>query len=149
MHHQEEKPSVQQPRPQLSSHHSWRQHLTQTKERERSPWKINHISGSVCHPSAKGNLGLLLHGAVSLSSRELFVVVVVVVRSQSHVQLFVTPWAAAHQASLSFTISHSLLKFMSIESVMLSNQLILCCPPLLLPSIFPSIRDFSRGLKSC
>ena len=146
MHHQEEKPSVQQPSPQLSSHHSWRQ-KTQTKKRERSAWKINHISGSVCHPSPKGNLGLSLHGAVSLSSRELFVVVVVV-QSLSHVQLFVTPWTVTHQAPLSFTISQSLLKFISIESVMLSNHLILCCPPLLLPSIFPIIRGFSRGLKS-
>ena len=50
-----------------------------------------------------------------------------------------TPWAAAHQASLSFTISQSLLKLMSIESEMLSDHLILCCSLLLLPSIFPSI----------
>ena len=49
------------------------------------------------------------------------------------------PWTAAHQVSLSFTISWSLLKLMSIESVMLSNHLILCCPLLLLPSISPSI----------
>ena len=54
--------------------------------------------------------------------------------------LFETPWIAARQASLSFTISQSLLKFMSIESVMLSHHLIICCPLLLLPSIFPSIR---------
>ena len=60
------------------------------------------------------------------------------------VQLFVTPWTAAHQASLSFTISQSLLKFMSIESVMLSNHLILCHPLLLLPSVFPIIRVFSN-----
>ena len=62
----------------------------------------------------------------------------------SHVQLFVTPWTVAHQASLSITISWSLLKLMSIESVMPSNQLILCRPLLLLPSIFPSIRVFSH-----
>ena len=61
----------------------------------------------------------------------------------SCVQLFVTPWTAAHQAFLSFTISWSLLKFMSIESVMPSNRLILC-HPLLLPSIFLSIRVFSN-----
>ena len=54
-----------------------------------------------------------------------------------------TPWTAAHQSSLSFTISRSLLKLMSIESVMPSNHLILCRPLLLLPSIFPSIRVFS------
>ena len=62
----------------------------------------------------------------------------------SHVRLFVTPWTAAPLASLSLTNSQSLLKFMSIESVMPSNQLILCRPLLLLPSIFPSIRVFSN-----
>ena len=66
----------------------------------------------------------------------------VVAWSLSHVQLFVTPWTAAHQASLSFTISQSLLKFKSIELVMLSNHLILCSPLLFLPSIFVSIRVF-------
>ena len=66
-----------------------------------------------------------------------------VVQSQSHVQLFVTLWTAAHQASLSFTISQGLLRLMSIESVMPCNHLVLCCPLLLLPSIFPSIRVFS------
>ena len=62
----------------------------------------------------------------------------------SHVLLFVTPWAAARQASLSITNSRSLLKFMSIESVIPSNHLILCWSLLLLPSIFPSIRVFSN-----
>ena len=70
---------------------------------------------------------------------------VVVVQLLSHVQLFVTPWTAARQAFLSFTISQSLLQLMSIESVMPSNQLILCHPFLLLPSLFPSIRVFSNG----
>ena len=59
-------------------------------------------------------------------------------------RLFATPWTAAHQASLSITNSQSLLKLMSIKSVMLSNHLILCRPLLLLPSIFPSIRVFSN-----
>ena len=66
------------------------------------------------------------------------------VQSFSHVRLFATPWTAAHQASLSITNSRSLLKLMSIESVMPSNHLILCCPLLLPPSIFPSIRVFSN-----
>ena len=66
------------------------------------------------------------------------------VQSLSHVQLFVTPWTAARQASLSITNSQSLLKLMSIESVMTYNYLSLCCPLLLLPSIFPSIRVFSN-----
>ena len=65
---------------------------------------------------------------------------VVVVQLLSHFQLFVTPWPAEHQASLSTIIFQSLLKLMPLESVMPSNHLILCCPLLLLPSIFPSIR---------
>ena len=64
----------------------------------------------------------------------------------SHVQLFTTPWTAAHQASLSITNSQSPPKPMSIESVMPSNHLILCHPLLLLPSIFPRIRVFSSEL---
>ena len=66
------------------------------------------------------------------------------VQSLSCVPLFVTPWTGARQASLSITNSWSLLKLMSIESVMPSNHLILCCPLLYLPSIFPSIRVFSN-----
>ena len=65
-----------------------------------------------------------------------------VAQSLSCVRLFATPWTAAHQASLSFTISQSLLKLISIESVMPPNHLILCCSLLLWPSIFPSIRSF-------
>ena len=65
--------------------------------------------------------------------------------SDNRVQLFATPWTATHQASLSFTISRSLVKLMSTESVMPSKHLILC-RPLLLPSIFPSIRVFSNEL---
>ena len=68
---------------------------------------------------------------------------IVVVQSLRCVQLFVTPWIASRQAFLSFTISWSLLKFMSIESVMPSNHLILFGPLLLLPSICPSISFFS------
>ena len=66
------------------------------------------------------------------------------VQSLSHVQLFATPWKAAHQASLSTTNSWTRFKFMSIDSVMPSNHLILFRPLLLLPSIFPSIRVFSN-----
>ena len=67
----------------------------------------------------------------------------------SRVQLFSTPWTAACQASLSIANSWSLLKLMSIESVMLSNYLILCHLLLLLPSIFPSIRIFSKESVLC
>ena len=69
-----------------------------------------------------------------------------VVQFLSHVRFFVTPWTAASQTPLSFTISWRLLRFMSIELVMLSNHLFLCCPLLFLPSIFPSIRVFSSEL---
>ena len=72
------------------------------------------------------------------------VVIVVIVQLLSCVRLFATPWTAAHQASLSFTVSYSLLKLMPIELVMSSNHLILCHPLLLLPSIFPRIRVFSN-----
>ena len=65
------------------------------------------------------------------------------IQSLSHVQLFATPWAAAHQASLCITNSRSLLKLMPIESVIPSNYLMLCCPLLLLLSIFPSILFYS------
>ena len=70
----------------------------------------------------------------------------IVIQSLSCDRLFATPWTAAHQASLSFTISRSLLKLMSIESVIQSNHLILCHPLPLLPSIFPSIRVSSSEL---
>ena len=73
----------------------------------------------------------------------------VFVQLLSCVQLFATPWTAAHQASLSFTISWSLLTLMSIKLVMPSNHLIFCQPLLLLPSIFPSIRVFCNESVLC
>ena len=81
-----------------------------------------------------GSLLIILYIVLCISS----------VHSLSRVQLFVTPWTAARQASLSITNSWSLLKLMSIESVMPTNHLIFCHPLLLLPSIFPSIRFFSN-----
>ena len=80
--------------------------------------------------------------------RELSVFILVAVQFLSLVQFSVTPWTAAHKASPSFTISQNLLKFMSMESVMLLNHLILC-RLLLLPSIFPSIRVFSSESDLC
>ena len=71
------------------------------------------------------------------------------VQSLSCVQLFVTPWTVALQASLSITSSQSLLKLISIELVMPSNHLILCHPLLILPSVFPSIRGFSKESVLC
>ena len=74
---------------------------------------------------------------------------IVVIQLLSHVQLFVTPWTSACQTPLSFSISQSLLEFMSIESVMPYNHLIFCCPLSLLPSIFPSITVFSSESALC
>ena len=73
----------------------------------------------------------------------------IVVQSPSHVQLFAPSGTMAHQASLSLTISRSLPKFLSIALVIPSSHLILWCPLFLLPSIFPSIRDFSNELAVC
>ena len=72
--------------------------------------------------------------------------VAVLVQQLNHVQLFATPWTAVYLTSLSFTISESLLKFMSMESVMLFKHLIFCCHLFLLLSIFPNIRVFSSDL---
>ena len=69
--------------------------------------------------------------------------------SLSRVQLFATPRTAARQASLSFTISQSLFKLMSLKSMRPSNRLVLCCHLLLLPSVFPSIKVFSSELALC
>ena len=82
---------------------------------------------------------LTLHIFIQFSSVQLL----------SCVQLIVTPWTAEHHASLSITNSQGLLKLMSIELVVPSNHLILCCPLLLLPSIFPSIRVFSNESALC
>ena len=98
-----------------------------------------------CHPVyySRTNSNILLNCMLMLTC------ILVVIQSASCVQLFATPWTAAHQASLSFTISQSLLKLMFIESVMPSNPLILCCLLFLLPSIFPSISVFSSELAFC
>ena len=92
---------------------------------------------------------LILYSNIALSvlwTREFsFASFVIVVQSLSRVQLFATPWSAAHQASLSFTISWSLLRLMSIESLMPSNHLILCCPHWFLPSIFLRVMSSASG----
>ena len=96
-------------------------------KRKRHSWtdsSLAHGSQNLGHPTSKNCSQL--------------------VQSLSCVRLFATPWTAARQASLSITNSWSLLKLMSLESVMPSSHLILCCPLLLLPSIFPSIRVFSN-----
>ena len=81
--------------------------------------------------------------------RFIFIFAVVVVQSLSCVRLFATPWTAACQAFLFLTIFQSLPKFMSIESVILFNHLILCYPLILCPSIFPNVRVFSNDSALC
>ena len=88
----------------------------------------------ILRTQAKVTLGGALVSKINHSSIQLL----------SHVQLFVTPWTVACQASRSITNSQSLLKLVSIKSAMASNHLILCYPPLLLPLIFPRIRVFSN-----
>ena len=92
--------------------------------------EVKWALGSITMNKASGGDGILV---------ELFQIL-------SRIQLFETPWTAACQVSLSCTISQSWLRLLSVESVMSSNYLILCCPLLLLPSIFPSIRVFSSEL---
>ena len=101
----------------------------------------NEHSPSLCPPHAQHRVLLTFVVDVQL--------LVSSVQSPSHVQLFVSPWPAACRAYLSITNSQSLLKLMSIESVMPSKHLILCHPLLLLPSIFPSIRVSSSESVLC
>ena len=101
--------------------------------------RVRHNSNWACN--------LLLHwGSEFLPFSSVLTIQFSSVQSLTHVRLFVTPWTAARQASLSITSSQSLLKLMSIELVMPSNHLILCGPLFLLPSILSSIRVFSNEL---
>ena len=102
------------------------------------------VSAPVFLMNIHGWFPLRLTGLISLKSRGLSKMFSDIVQLLSHVWLFMTPWTAARQTSLSNTYSLSLLNLMPIELVLPSNQLILCCPLLLLPSIFPSIRVFSN-----
>ena len=95
-------------------------------------------------PSAKSKVD-----EIAISSHEASQYQFSSVQPLSRIQHFATPWAAAHQASLSIASSRSLLKLMSIESVMPSNHLVLCRPLLFLPSIFPSIGVFSNESVLC
>ena len=126
------------------------------------PWFIFLILSKFCKPAISlKNLiryqmrkSLNVFTAESMGSFEIYITWRVSVQFSSlpllsHVWLFVNPWTVAHQASLSITNSWSLLKLISIELVMPSNHLLLCCPLLLLPSIFPSIRVFSNESVLC
>ena len=90
-----------------------------------------------------------LERVLNLSCKNQALTSPLVVQSLSCVRLFATPWTAVHQASLSITISWSLLKLMSTESVMPSSHLVLCRPLLLLPSVFPSIKIFCSKSALC
>ena len=93
------------------------------------------------------DLGIIMLRQISQTQKDKHSMLsLIVAQSLSQVSLYETPWTAARQASLSFTISWSLLKLMSIGSVMPSNHLFLCRPLLFLPSIFPRIRVFSNEL---
>ena len=109
---------------------SWCEELTEGEIESCSDGR-SHVQ-QIFNPIFCWGLGLCSFPVISVSS----------VQSLRYVQHFVTPWIAAHQASLSITNSRSLLKFMSIELVMPCSHLILCCPLLLLPPILPSIRVF-------
>ena len=112
-----------------------------------STWSSTHPSSQSCtFPSFHSFIHFHIHLPTHPSTPPFFIIhpSFCLVQSLSHIQLFATPWTAAHQASLSITNSQSSLKLMSIESVMPSNHLILCRPLLLLPSVFPSIRVFSN-----
>ena len=103
---------------------------------------IDEFNSDVHYIYYCGQESLRRNGAALIVNKRVQNAVDVGVQLLSRIGLFATPWTAACQASLSFTISRSLLTLMSIESVMPSNHLILCRPLLLMPSIFPSIRVF-------
>ena len=116
-------------------------------------WFLPHISFSSSCQYQKASSSTRLFKSTNIgdfySLFPPFSVLFVVVQLLSCIWLFETTWTAAHQAPLSFTISRSLLEFVSAESVILSNQLILCYPLLLLPPIFPSISVFTSESTFC
>ena len=111
------------------------------------PWNYSELDGTMLSKHSLNRLLIFLRDIPSLTCALLFPFSSV--QLLSHVWLFATPWTAARQASLSVTNSRSFLKLMSVESVMPSNHLIPCCPLLLPPSIFPSIRVFSNEPAFC
>ena len=108
------------------------------------PESPSHPTPPRCHRAPA--LGSLRHTSNSHWLSISHLVMYIFAQSLGYVQLLATPWTAARQASLSITNSRSLLKLVSIESVMPSNHLVLCHPLLLPPSILPSIRVFSNGI---
>ena len=135
---------------------SWSSKLIRTQESGCWNLKEGVIGSSNFIAKGKKNLDLWLASEVAWQTCRTepseiwcYLQIVVVVQMLSCVWFFATSWTVAHQASLYFTISWSLLQFMFIESVMLSNHLILCRPLLHLPSTFPIIRVFSNESALC
>ena len=116
--------------------HTSKRYYSSFKKKEILPFTITWL-----------NLEDIILSEISQTQKDKYYIISV--QSLSHVRLFVTQWTAAGQASLSITSSWSLLKLMSIQSVMPSNCLILCCPLLFPSSIFPSIRIFSNESVLC
>ena len=118
--------------------HRWQGTPTEAGSKTRGGWEHQKVRG---HTTLKEHMAMLLQGCLKPGWPDF---ILVVIQLCSCVWLSATPWTAPHQASLSFTISRSLLKLVSIESVVPSDHLVLCCPLLLLPLIFPSIRVFYK-----
>ena len=112
-------------------------------------FKVDQTAKKKKKPKTKRNKTKTSHLCTEGGNNYYYYFPLVVVQSLSCVQYFATPWTVAHQASLSFTISQSLLKLMTIELMMPSNHLILRHPLLFLPSIFPSIKVFSNESTLC
>ena len=114
-------------------------------------YQLSHKGSPSCKGCGNGSIEQQKRSSNPEWSKDIKQIIddIVVVQLLSHVQLFATPWTAAHLASPSFSISQSLLEFMSIELVILSNHPILCHPLLFLPSIFLSIKVFSNKSTLC
>ena len=123
----------------LSNRLGYTNHRTRNRRKEKETHQINQMFSEYIN----FKILILLKNPLRHICKVFMMPCFLVVQWLSHVRLFATPWTAARQASLSFTISWSLLKLRSIQLLMPSNHLILCCPLLLLPSILPSIRIFS------
>ena len=130
---------------------AWKSPSSHTTRKTLKKWKINNQIQRIWKQKCMSkNLSVVSVGSFYLV-QDVWLLIrnyeTFAVQSLSHVQLLATPWTAARQPSLSSTISWSLLKF--VELIMPSNHLILCCPLLFLPSIFPSIRVFSSESALC
>ena len=119
------------------------------REKTHFPWDNTPTFTHTWTPRLEPTFLPLSQGCIPRLPSHTVIILIFFVRSLSHVQLFATTWTVACQASLSFTISQSLLKLMSIESMMPSNHLILCPSLLLSPSIFSSSRVFSSEKALC